>query len=67
MSLPKTLQLVAAGAALPVWDGVLLACSKVVGQTIAVISDSGGRHGPPPLGVHEQAPLVDAGVLEVTA
>ena len=50
-------------AAPPVWaklNGVLLTWSKGGRrQRTRVISDSRGGHGPPPLGLHEVAPLVD--------
>ena len=36
------------------------------GQTTAVVSDYRGGYGPPPLGVHEQAPFVAQITLEGT-
>ena len=43
-----------------------LSSLQVVGQTTAVISDSRGGHGLPPLGIHEQAPLVAPVISEDT-
>ena len=36
------------------------------GQNIGVISDPRGRHGPPPIGVREQAPPVATVTSEVS-
>ena len=46
--------------------GYFLCGLQVVGANTAVISDSRGGHDLPPLGIHEQAPLVDPVVSEDT-
>ena len=49
------------------WDGMILA--QYIGggdKTLAVISDSRGGHGLPPLGICEQAPLAAPCTSEVT-
>ena len=45
--------------------GCFLCGLQVVGRTTAVISNSRGRNGPPPLGVPEQEPLAAPTTLEV--
>ena len=70
LSFPKTLQLGAAGVALPVWakwgQGASCVVCRWWGQTTAVIPDSRGGHGPLSLGIPEQKSLAATTTSEGT-